>query len=244
MNTHPLKSTMKRIALIATMAVLLPLSTFAEDTKSNDGFRPLFNGKDLKGWNGDSDLWSVQDGAIVGSTHDREQLKYNQFLSTSESFSDFELRVKVKMESGNSGIQFRSDQYPDQVVKGYQADVAEKTYFGMLYEEGKRGIMPYWKALSDEERAAIFNAAKIDDWNQYVITCKGDHIKMVLNGYTTLDIDDPDGAKKGIIALQMHRTDEPMRVFFKDIEIKEFKQSTYTYSFSSKEKKKPSKDEK
>ena len=126
------------------------------------------------------------------------------------------------MENGNSGIQFRATQKLDYVVTGYQADVADSTkpYFGMLYEEGGRGIMPYWNEMSDDERAAIKASAKFDDWNQYVITCKGDHIKMVLNGNTVLDLDDPEGAKKGIIALQLH-TGPAMRVFYKDLEIKE-----------------------
>ena len=223
MNTKRINSILKRVVLLGLMAALLPLSAYSQDTKTKDGFTPLFNGKDLTGWNGNSDLWSVKDGVIVGSTHGREKLKKNRFLSTSDAYSDFTLRLKVKIENGNSGVQFRSEQHIDQVVIGYQADVAMETYFGMLYEEGKRGIMPYWNdELSDEEKKAIFNAAKLDGWNQYVITCKGDHIKMVLNGYTTLDFNDPEGAKKGIIALQMHVWDEPMRVFFKDIEIKEF----------------------
>ena len=186
---------------------------------ADDGFTPLFNGTDLSGWTGDAKLWRVENGEIVGSTKG-VKLEKNTFLSTEKTYSDFVLKARVKLTNHNSGIQFRSEQLPDHAVKGYQADVAEKTYFGMLYEEQGRGILPYWNEYTDDQRAAVFGAAKLDDWNEYEITCQGDHVKIVLNGYTTLDFIDPDGAKAGIIALQLH-TGPDMKVFFKDIEIKE-----------------------
>ncbi|MBM3289941.1 MAG: DUF1080 domain-containing protein, partial [Candidatus Hydrogenedentes bacterium] len=114
---------------------------------AKDGFAPLFNGKDLKGWSGDSRLWKVADGCIVGST-DGVKIEKNTFLFSEKEYGDFVLRVKVKLRNHNSGVQFRSEQRPDFVAAGYQADVAEKTYFGMLYEEQKRGFMDYWKAMS------------------------------------------------------------------------------------------------
>ncbi len=189
--------------------------------KSDKGFVPLFNGKDLTGWNGDSRLWKIENGVIVGST-EGYTLEQNSFLSTEKSYGDFRLRVKVKLRNHNSGIQFRSEQMANHVVAGYQADVAEKKYFGMLYEEKKRGIMDYWKALPAEEQKAIHAASKQGNWNEYEITCKGDRVKMELNGYVTCNIIDPEGAKEGVIALQLHRGD-PMEVRFKDIYIKQLK---------------------
>jgi hypothetical protein len=209
---------LNRIAFATGMLVmaLLALSSpaFAEEAE----FVPLFNGKDLEGWDGDLRLWKVENGEIVGST-DGITIDHNTFLSTKEEYSDFVLRAKVKLRNHNSGIQFRSEQLPDYVAAGYQADIAEATYFGMLYEEKKRGIMDYWKAMSPEAQAETQTWVKKGDWNEYEITCKGDHIKLVLNGHTTCDIVDPDGAKKGIIALQLHAGPE-MEVRFKDIEIK------------------------
>lgn len=204
-----------RLSALLVALALFPAASFAAEA----GFTPLFNGQDLTGWKGAPELWRVENGTIVGSTKG-VTLEQNSFLSTEKSYSDFVLRVKVKLINHNSGIQFRSEQLPDHAVAGYQADVAEKTYFGMLYEERKRGILPYWNEYTDDERAAIFAAAKLDDWNQYEITCNGDHVKIVLNGYTTLDFQDPEGAKAGIIALQLHAGPE-MEVYFKDIEIKE-----------------------
>jgi len=202
---------------LCAMALCLAGPAWAE--ANDEGFVPLLNGKDLTGWEGDPDLWTVEDGVIVGSTHDKK-IEHNTFLISEKEYGDFTLRLKVKLENHNSGIQFRSEVHPDYVVSGYQADVAEQTYFGMLYEEKLRGIMPYWNAMTDEERAAVFAAAKPHDWNDYEIICKGDLIQMKLNGKLVCDIVDPDGAKKGVIAFQLHAGD-PMRVYFKDIMIKE-----------------------
>lgn len=185
---------------------------------AQDEFRPLFNGENLDGWSGDPELWSVENGVIVGSTHPKK-IEKNTFLSYGETFSDFVLKISVKLENGNSGIQFRSEQRDNYVVAGYQADVAEKTYFGMLYEEQLRGILPYWNELGEESQKEVFAAAKLGDWNDYVITCEGDRVQFVLNGKQVLDLNDPDGAKSGVIALQLH-VGPSMRVFFKDIAIK------------------------
>lgn len=205
-----------RVLALCCGALLAGGAAWAE---APEGFTALFNGKDLSGWSGDPRLWSVQDGQIIGTT-DGVKLEQNSFLSTEKSYSDFVLRLKVKLRNHNSGIQFRSEQRPDYVVAGYQADVAEKDYFGLLYEERKRGIMNYWKVLSDEQRKEINNAAKLDDWNDYEITCKGDQVTMVLNGKTVCDINDPEGAKSGIIALQLH-AGPGMLVAFKDLYLKD-----------------------
>ncbi|HPS03512.1 MAG TPA: DUF1080 domain-containing protein [Candidatus Sumerlaeota bacterium] len=207
--------------LTATSHSILNAAESEQPKESNEGFTSLFNGKDLTGWKGDPKLWKVEDGLILGSTVGNP-IQKNTFLSTEKSYDDFVLRVKVKLRNHNSGIQFRSEQKPENVVIGYQADIAEKTYFGMLYEEGKRGIMEYWGALTDEQRKAVFDAAKPTDWNQYEITCEGDHIKMVLNGHVVCDITDAAGAKNGIIALQLHAGDQ-MEVRFKDLWIKPLK---------------------
>jgi putative membrane-bound dehydrogenase-like protein len=210
----------KALGILLVLPLALAIFTQPASLKrDNQGFVPLFNGKDLSGWSGDPDLWSVQNGEIVGNT-EAKKIEKNSFLSTPRHYADFVLRIKVKLRNGNSGVQFRSERSPEHVVGGYQADIAEKNYFGMLYEERGRGILPYWKELTQEQREAIHGAAKQSDWNQYEITCQGTRVKMVLNGVETLDLDDPAGAREGFIALQLHVGD-PMEVRFKDIEIKE-----------------------
>lgn len=181
-----------------------------------DGFVPLFDGKTLEGWSGDEALWKVAGGAIVGTSDG--SLEHNTFLSTGKEYGDFVLKLSVKLDGGNSGVQFRSKQHDDHVVSGYQADLdASGKYWGMLYEEKGRGILQ----MPDPE---LLKKAKVKNkgWNDYVITAKGDHVTLELNGVKTVDLNDSDGAKRGIVALQLH-VGGPMKASFKDIRIKELK---------------------
>ncbi len=106
--------------------------------------KELFNGKDLTGWDGDSRVWSVEDGAIVGKTKD-VPLKNNTFLIwKGGDVKDFKLTCKFKLEGGNSGIQYRSKVIDptEWIVGGYQADMdGDNKYTGILYEERGRGIL-------------------------------------------------------------------------------------------------------
>jgi 3-keto-disaccharide hydrolase len=194
------------------MKQLLCLLAFATAALPQQGFVPLFNGKNLDGWDGDPRLWKVQDRMIVGST-EGVSLEANSFLITKKSYSNFILKVDMKLRNHNSGIQFRSEALPNWVCRGYQADAAENNYWGCLYEEkGKRGILVNgWKDKGEK-------VVKLKDWNTYEILCDGDHIQLKLNGLVTADLH--DSAKlDGIIALQLHRG-PPMEAYFRKLEIK------------------------
>jgi len=193
----------------------LALSCLATVAAAEEGFKPLFNGKDLTGWTYDKALWSVDDGMIVGST-EKKKLTHNSFLATEKSYKNFVLKIKFKLRNGNSGVQIRSKLHEDYRVTGYQPDIAESRFTGILYEEGGRGILA---DVKQEEAAKHFDRK---GWNEYVITCDGPHIKQELNGFTTVDYTEKSdkGAKEGIIALQLH-VGPPMKIWFKDIQIKE-----------------------
>jgi len=158
----------------------------------------------------------VEDGAILGSTEDVEALKKNTFLSTKKTYKNFSLKTKFKLRNGNSGIQFRSKTFPEFVVRGYQADIAENQFMGILYEEGGRGI------LVNVKPEDVAKHVKKDDWNEYVITADGPKITQTLNGFTTVDYMEKSdvGAKEGVIALQLH-VGPKMKVWFKDVELRE-----------------------
>ena len=197
--------------LLLAACVILPLSIRAAD---EPGYRPLFNGKDLTGWDGDTMLWKVADNCIVG---DSPGIKHNQFLCTKDEYGDFELKLefRVKDGAGNSGVQFRTKKVPNSTeVSGYQADIGEK-YWGCLYDESRRN-----KVLV--QPPASFEATlKKGDWNEYTIRAEGDHIVLKMNGVTTVDYREPDAniARSGIIALQVH-SGGPMKVEFRNIRIK------------------------
>ena len=196
------------LGLAAGLALAWGTALGADD----EGFRPLFNGKDLSGWvtPDDKTLFTVEDGEIVGRT--KGDLKKNEFLVTDKHYGDFVLKAKVKIRNGNSGIQFRSKRAPDGAVSGPQADVADG-FWGLLYEERGRGILERYPP--DQANALV----KKDDWNDFVITTKGDHVTIDFNGTRIIDRTDPKFDKSGIIAFQVH-VGPAMEVRFKHIQIK------------------------
>lgn len=223
---------------ITLVALVLAAGTLRAE--EGDGFKPLFDGKSLEGWDGNPDFWSVRDGAITGQTTAEKPTRGNTFIIYKGSeIGDFELHLKYKIVGGNSGIQYRSVDRGNWVVNGYQADFeAGDTYSGILYEEGGRGILcPRGKKVEIGEDGKktesagpatseeIMKAIKKEDWNDYVVIAKGNHLIHKINGLQTAEVIDNQKDKarsKGILALQLH-AGPPMTVQFKDIKIKELK---------------------
>lgn len=201
---------------VSAFALALGLGAGALAFGDEGDFKPLFNGKDLSGWvtPDDKDLFTVEDGQIVGRTKEG-QLKKNEFLVTDRPYKDFTIKAKVKLIGGNSGIQVRSERADDGAVSGPQADVADG-YWGLLYEERRRGIL---ERYPEEEAAKL---VKKGDWNDMVVTCKGKHLTIDLNGVRVIDREDPKFDDEGIIALQVH-AGPAMEVRYKDLMIREIK---------------------
>ena len=225
---------MKITRLLSVVAAFVcGVAVFAAE---EEGFKPLFNGKDLKGWDGNPKFWSVKDGAILGQTTADNPTKGNTFLIWKDgNVDDFVLRFSYRIKNGNSGVQYRSKSFDNWVVKGYQGDFeAGKTYSGILYEEGGRGILAQRgeKVTIDEngkknaekvgDSAALQAGIKNEDWNEYEVTAQGFHFIHKINGKVTAEVIDNESAKRaasGILALQLH-AGPPMTVEIKDIRIK------------------------
>lgn len=199
--------------MIRLLIVWLALSAVAA---AQSGFNPLFNGRDLDGWEVDTPgLWQVRDGILVGK-HDG--LKYNDFLRTRKHYRDFELRLKFRLANGegNSGVQFRSKPVPDShEVAGYQADIGMQ-YWGCLYDESRR------KKVLAQAPAASLEGLDKTGWNEYVITARGNRITLDLNGKRTVDYTEtePGMDTPGFIALQVH-SGPKIEVWFKDVVIRQ-----------------------
>jgi hypothetical protein len=203
-----------KIILVGLLAALVAFPLTKEEKK--EGFKPIFNGKNLKGWDGDPRLWTVEQGVLVGST-DGNKIAGNTFLISDKEYGDFELRLKIKLRNHNSGIQFRSEKVmPGWVVKGLQADAAQGNWWGSIYDEkGKRGVIVNgWKGKGEK-------VVKADDWNDVTIYCKGDEIRITLNGLVTSELKDSTKLS-GILGLQLHAGPD-MRVEFRDVRLKELK---------------------
>ncbi len=197
--------------------------------------RSLFNGKDLSGWDGNPELWSVQNGVITGITKADEPLPYNQFLIWRDGkVKNFELRVTLRQTGNNSGIQYRSRELPDVgkwSIGGYQCDVhPTPANNAMLYDERGRGIVAKngQEVIVDaagtkwlvKEQAPI--EVVVPDWNEYKIIARGNHLIHQVNGKTTADIIDHQESEReleGLLAFQVHRG-PAMKVEIKDIFLK------------------------
>jgi hypothetical protein len=244
--------------LLVSFFVLLSFASLsAEDLvkqappATESEMKPLFNGSDLEGWDGDSRLWSVRDGIIHGETTAENVAKGNTFLILKDTeFSDFELRLSFRCNAtNNSGIQYRSAHVTDGpratndwVLKGYQHELRNEVNFpnvaGFIYDEagtrqrlnavGQQSVYTADgpKVLRDDliSQDDFKKLMRLDDWNDVVIIAQGNHIRHYLNGNLLIDFKDehPSALSSGHIGLQLH-AGKPMFAEFKDIRIRELK---------------------
>ena len=223
--------------VFAADAPSAPAAAPAAAAPSEEGFVPIFNGKDLAGWDGNPKFWSAKDGCIRGETTAEAPTKGNTFcIWRTGLVGDFELRLSYKIRNGNSGVQYRSRDMGNWVVGGYQAEVANNPgQDGFIYDEkGKRGRMCLvsekvtWTKDGKQVTGSVGDLEKIKaalkkgDWNDYRIVAVGNHIVQYINGVQTIDFTDEEEAMRamsGILAVQIH-AGPPMLVEFKNIRLK------------------------
>lgn len=234
---------MIRILVFAAIA-LFSGSALAQD----NGFTPLFNGKNFDGWTqaGGEAKYRIEDGVIIGESVANTP---NSFLCTKKLYRDFVLEYEYKCDNLlNSGVQFRSNVYsiaisvsgegkkksiPAGRVHGYQVEIdpnkPERMWSGGIYDEARRGwLYPGLRggdaeAFTKEGKAAY----KPNEWNSVRIECKGDKIRTWLNDKLRADFKD-DMTPKGLIALQVHGVGKHPEavgktVMWRNLRIKEIK---------------------
>jgi hypothetical protein len=220
---------------LAAVTAFLVLSVAAHAGGAEEGWKNLFDGKDLEGWvqRGGHAKYSVENGEIVGTSVPNTG---NSFLCTKRDYANFILELEFNVQNGlNSGIQVRSQCFdepktvefgkkpikiPAGRVHGYQVEIdpSARAWTGGLYDEGRRGWLVDLKANQPAREA--FKAEK---WNTFRIECKGDSIKTWLNGVPAADLHDPV-TPSGFIALQVHgvgKKTNPLNVRWRNIRIKE-----------------------
>jgi hypothetical protein len=195
-----------------------------------DGWIKLFNGRDFTGWNTFLDpkskvspdtIWKVQDSMIFceGSV--------NGYLITDKEYENYVLKVEWRWgdkvaRSRNSGV-FVHVTGPDQIwPMAVEAQLmADHAGDFWLVENFKLKIDParrdpkvprhYYRMKDHVEK-------KVGEWNQYEITCKGDSIKLVINGQL---VNEGTGAEntKGKILLQS----EGAEIYFRNVELNRLK---------------------
>lgn len=200
-------------------ALLLILGLASGALAADSPPTPLFDGKTFAGWEGDTTrTFRIEDGAIIAGSLDAV-VPRNEFLCTTKSYGDFELKVKFQLlgdrGKANAGIQFRTARIPNHhEVRGYQADMGQD-YWGALYDESRRR-----KVLAKPDPKVLVGVVKHDDWNEYTIRCEGPRVRLWLNGTLTVDYTETDPAieRTGVIALQVHGGGKT-KVLYKDVQI-------------------------
>ena len=226
------------LAAMPVSAQAPPVSASTEDAAKPgpDGMVTLFNGRDLTGWKGDPQYWSVQDGALTGVTDGT--LKMNRFITwTGGRVRNFDLTVKVKVTAGgNSGLQYRSVMVPEtgpDILKGYQCDVVANPseYNGMLYEEKGRRILCYSGQkviVAPDGQPWITGMMPVqkfapDEWHEFRVRVLANHHQHWIDGYMTadvIDLDEKGRALEGVFGTQVH-VGPPMRIQYKDFKMKQ-----------------------
>ncbi len=178
--------------ILASVAViaLLCACAIAEDEA---GFTPLFNGKDLSGWVGDTAGYSVKDGVIV--------CKPGGNLYTAGEYADFAFRFEFKLTPGaNNGLGIRSPLGGDSAYSGMEIQILDDR------DPQYKDIQPY------QAHGSVYGivAAKRDhlkpvgEWNEEEVIAKGRHITVVLNGVTIVDADLDEATKSGAMDGKEH----------------------------------------
>jgi hypothetical protein len=209
------------------------------------GFKEIFDGKSLAGWDCDPNFWRVENGAMVGETQADHQPKQNIFcIWKGGSPGDFDLKLQYKLTglTGNSGVQYRSVELPEVakwVMKGYQADIdGRQVYTGQIYEERGRAFLTLRGQIAyvsdgmkpgsigstgaDGELKALI---KENDWNDMEIIARGNTLIQLLNGRVMCVLIDDDHANRkmdGEIGIQLHKTTAAMKIETRNIRIKTF----------------------
>lgn len=230
------------LALTALMCVGLATASAAEQccaakaAAAEEGFVPIFNGKNLDGWvglNGNKNDHCVKDGMLVVKDTARDH------LFTEKEYANFILRLEIKLDTGsNNGIGIRDKITKIPHLEGNELQVLDDSFFPCV-KHGKKVELKeyqYHGSLYGVVPAKRGHLKPVGEWNQEEITCDGRHLKVVLNGATIVDADldkvkPIDGHDKehaglkyanGRIGLHAHGN-YGAEVFFRNMRIKELK---------------------
>jgi len=205
---------MKKTLLISLIALTPLLSAEDKDWVT------LYNGKDLTGWQTTGNWIPQKDGSLLIQPRKGEKgwQRYSAYLWSKKKYKDFVLHVEYKYPpKGNSGIHFRVGDLKNPVNTGIEAQVLDSF--------GKKKVGPHDHGGIIRTVGASKNMSrKPGQWNTMIVTCKGHHLKVQLNGEGIVDIQlnktpMKDRPLEGHIGLQDHG--EPNNLHFRNIKIKE-----------------------
>jgi hypothetical protein len=221
------------VALLFALAIVAP---FSADEKKDDGFVPMFNGKDLTGWinvNCAPDTFFVRDGMVITTG---KPTGYLRTVKQYENFiADFEwMHIPPKPgEVGNSGFFVWADPLPA-VGTGYTRGIEVQVLVNLTYKNKKGEItatsqgdlFSIWGATCVPERPHPNGSARClpsenrakgeNEWNHYVVEANDGVIKLAVNGKVVSSVS-KCSPRKGYLALES----EGSECRFRNLKIKE-----------------------
>jgi hypothetical protein len=213
-------------------------------------FVPLFNGRDLTGWKGDTNYWSVRDGCITGLMGiDAPKKKLVPLLNDQVVAEDFELRLQFRIRTirGNraavAGVLYRANSGSSGNADGYQFDLGfERNRIGALTGNSDRGILAAQGRRTNVRASAgtpnAREAAEVgvqiidieqaraairpDDWNELRIIARDGLLTHMVNGHVLTMVTDESATRprSGRIGFRMGGDEPAMLVQFKDIKLR------------------------
>lgn len=236
------------VRIVLLVALMVPVAaaqaadasqlTDVSDQEFDQRSRLLFDGTVLAGWEGNA-YWFRTEGNTIIAGRLEKPIPENQFLCTTDTFTDVDLRLEVRMrgENPNAGVQFRSrrprssDGVPANEVIGYQADMGNawgRSVWGGLYDESRRRKMlaepetPFAVKWTKSDDASTDQAKTVPEteWVRMRIVCKGDQIEIFLNDQLTVRYTetDPEIPRVGMIGVQIH-SGPPAEACYRNIRI-------------------------
>jgi hypothetical protein len=231
------------ICFVISSGNLFAQSNFPEpETSDEKDFIPIFDGKSLKGWEGDPVYWRVEDGKMIGEVTPETILQRNTFLIWCEGTTgDFELKLEYKVSAeGNSGINYRSYEVAGVpfALRGYQCDIdGQDQWSGQNYEERGRAFLALrgqMTQISENEKpveiASLGGKDQLTefihkgDWNECHIVIRGNTLIHMINNHVMSIVVDNDIANRkneGLLGIQVH-VGPPMKIEYRNIRIKNF----------------------
>ncbi|MFM7151397.1 MAG: DUF1080 domain-containing protein [Gemmataceae bacterium] len=211
----------RALTLGLALFLFVPAARAEDSATIPEGFTPLFNGKDLKGWKvhgGKLGSWSADNGLLFVSGGG------GGWLMTEKQYGDFELRLEFKVpRGGNSGVALRSPMEGDPAYTGMEIQILDDpSYKGLQVWQHTGSIYGVVPAKKIATKA-------VGQWNDYRIVCKGRKVTIELNGERIVDANLDDHTEKhakahpgilrakGHIGLQEHGG----KVEFRNVWIKE-----------------------
>ncbi len=205
----------------ASLVILILLSS-VRAWSAEAGFKPLFNGRDLGGWEviGDG-LWNVtSDGLLVGqrnlkTSHDQS------WLYTQRTFDEFDLRAEYWLRhNGNSGISIRDTSRAKYAVPPDWDATKTPSHIGYEIQLENEAGDPFHTGSVYLFDHAKDGPVKANDWNKIEIRVRHSGIQVLVNGeMVSQSAGDPARALTGPIGLQLH--DRDTLVMFRSIAIRE-----------------------